>query len=60
MIVEKAPTPAPSKGGLKLVCGRNILTNEQVNILSVSTSTVRGKCALGERIHGEYLSPKGR
>lgn len=54
MIVEKAPASALSKGDLALVCGRDILTNEQVNILSVST---RGKVLSGMGIHGERMSP---
>eukprot|EP00903_Cladosiphon_okamuranus_P012677 g11857.t1 len=43
VIVEKTPAPGPSKGDVKRVCGRNMLTNEQVNILSaVITSVLAG------------------
>lgn len=51
VIVEKAPASARTKGDLALVCGRDILTNEQVNILSVSA---REKRFAG----GERMSPK--
>lgn len=44
VVVEKAPASAVSKGDLTLVCGRAILTNEQVNILSVSVN--RGRIGL--------------
>lgn len=37
VIVEKPSASTVARGGLALVCGRDILTNEQINILSVRT-----------------------
>lgn len=35
VIVEKPSTSALARGDLELLCGRDILSNEQVNIASV-------------------------
>ncbi|CAM9178752.1 unnamed protein product [Scytosiphon promiscuus] len=43
VIVEKPSAAALASGDLALICGRDVLTNEQVNILSVRGS---GECPL--------------